>query len=55
MELYERYRDESERYGNLVLCGRLAEFRYYNMDVCIEHALEKFEELRKILKGEEDR
>ena len=46
---YEQYKRESEKYGNIVLCGRLAEFRYYNMDVCIEHALEKFEEVKKKL------
>ena len=49
MEMYEKYKAESEKYGNIILCGRLAEFRYYNMDVCIEHALEKFEEVKKYL------
>ena len=49
MEMYEKYKAESEKYGNIILCGRLAEFRYYNMDVCIEHALEKFEEVREYL------
>ena len=44
--LYGQYLAEAERYGNIVLCGRLAEFKYYNMDVCIEHALEKFEEIK---------
>ncbi len=49
VKLYEKYYEEAERYGNIVLCGRLAEYRYYNMDVCIEHALEKFEEIKKKL------
>lgn len=49
MRQYELYKKEVEKYGNIVLCGRLAEFRYYNMDVCIEHALEKFEEIREKL------
>ncbi len=48
-ELYMKYVHEAERYGNIVLCGRLAEYRYYNMDVCIEHALEKFEEVKQRL------
>ena len=48
-KLYEKYLAEAERYGNIVLCGRLAEYRYYNMDVCIEHALEKFEDIKKQL------
>ena len=45
-KLYAHYVAEAEKYGNIVLCGRLAEFKYYNMDVCIEHALEKFNEIR---------
>ena len=44
-ERYQLYLQEAEKYGNIVLCGRLAEFKYYNMDVCIEHALEKFDEI----------
>lgn len=48
-KLYKKYLDESNKYGNIVLCGRLAEFKYYNMDVCIEHALEKFEEIKSKL------
>ena len=44
--LYGKYLAEAEKYGNIVLCGRLAEFKYYNMDVCIEHALAKFEEIK---------
>lgn len=46
LKLYEKYRAEAEKYGNIVLCGRLAEYRYYNMDVCIEHAFEKFNEIK---------
>lgn len=46
-ELYRLYLHEAEKYGNIVLCGRLAEFKYYNMDVCIEHALEKFKKIKK--------
>lgn len=46
---YERYRQEAESYGNIFLCGRLAEFKYYNMDDCILHAFDVFEEIRKYL------
>lgn len=46
---YKMYLGESDKYGNIILCGRLAEFKYYNMDICIEHALEKFEEIRNRL------
>lgn len=48
---YEKYVSEAKTYGNIFLCGRLAEFKYYNMDICIEHAFEKFEEIRKRLSG----
>lgn len=48
-EIYAKYVKEAEQYGNIVLCGRLAEFKYYNMDICIEHALEKFEAIRERL------
>lgn len=46
---YEQYRQEAERYNNIFLCGRLAEFRYYNMDDCILHAFDVFEEIDKYL------
>ena len=38
--LYEKYRAEAERYENLRLLGRLAEYQYYNMDVIVGRALE---------------
>lgn len=47
--VYARYAAEAERYENLFLCGRLAEFRYYNMDVCIEHALSYFARVKTYL------
>ena len=49
-EMYAKYVKETNKYGNIVLCGRLAEFKYYNMDICIEHALQKFEEIKEKLK-----
>lgn len=49
LKTYEKYLKEIEKYGNIILCGRLAEFRYYNMDICIEHALEKYQDVKKIL------
>lgn len=38
--LYEKYKSEAEKYNNLLLCGRLADFKYYNMDQALEKALE---------------
>jgi UDP-galactopyranose mutase len=50
-EVYARYLKLAGRYKNLFLCGRLAEFRYYNMDICIEHALEYFDNIKVFLDG----
>lgn len=47
--VYNRYVEESKKYGNIFLCGRLAEFRYIDMHTCIEHALEYFESIRAYL------
>lgn len=37
---YEKYAGLLRRYSNFHLCGRLADYRYYNMDAAILHALE---------------
>ena len=36
---YLQYNTEAAKYSNLVLCGRLAEYKYYNMDQAIEAVL----------------
>lgn len=36
---YAQYRDAAEKIPNLILCGRLADFKYYNMDQALERAL----------------
>jgi UDP-galactopyranose mutase len=46
---YAKYLALSKKYKNIFLCGRLAEFKYYNMDVCIEHALEYFENIKEYI------
>lgn len=38
-KLYEKYKKDCERYCKLFLSGRLADFRYYNMDQALERAL----------------
>lgn len=40
--LYEEYLEEAKRYKNLILMGRLADYKYYNIDKMIEIAMEKF-------------
>lgn len=37
---YLKYEIEARKYTNLYLCGRLADFKYYNMDQALERALE---------------
>lgn len=38
-EIYQKYLKESKAYDNLLLCGRLADFKYYNMDQALECAI----------------
>ncbi|MCE7699609.1 MAG: UDP-galactopyranose mutase, partial [Methanobacterium paludis] len=42
--LYTRYRENAKRINNLILVGRLAEYKYYNMDIVVNAALTKFKE-----------
>ena len=43
--LYNKYLDVAREYSNLYLCGRLAEYKYYNMDAVILRAFKLFEEI----------
>lgn len=43
---YKEYLKYSGKFKNLTLCGRLADFKYYNMDQVIERALNVYEEIR---------
>lgn len=38
-ELYEKYRTEAETLENVLICGRLGEYRYYDMDQAIGRAM----------------
>lgn len=42
---YQAYKELSDKIPNLIPLGRLAEYRYYNMDAIVEHALEVVSEL----------
>lgn len=44
--LYKAYREKADAISNLHLCGRLAEYQYYNMDQALENALELCEKLK---------
>lgn len=40
LKLYERYKDLTKKYDRMYLLGRLAEYKYYNIDAITERALE---------------
>jgi UDP-galactopyranose mutase len=48
-KLAAKYRGEAEREPNTIFVGRLAEYKYYNMDIVVARALEVFED--EVLKG----
>lgn len=43
--MYRQYKEYAASFENLYLCGRLADFKYYNMDQCVLRALEVFKEM----------
>lgn len=45
--LYERYLELAKSVERLYLCGRLAEYHYYDMDAVVESAFEVCERMRK--------
>lgn len=44
-DLYRKYLEKATRINNLILVGRLAEYKYYNMDIVIKVALGKFHDI----------
>lgn len=38
-EMYQKYKTDADKIKNLTLCGRLAEYKYYNMDQIVKNAL----------------
>ena len=47
-ELFLKYKKLAERINNLLCCGRLADFKYYNIDEAIDRALDVVEKLEEI-------
>jgi UDP-galactopyranose mutase len=45
--LYKRYEDDAERLTNVTFVGRLATYKYYNMDQVVGQALAAFKRLQK--------
>lgn len=46
-ELAQKYRDETVKEKDVIFLGRLAEYKYYDMDDVIRRALDVFEEIKK--------
>lgn len=46
-EIYNKYQKEAKKLKSVYFIGRLAEYKYYNMDQVVKRALEVFEELSK--------
>lgn len=44
-ELFAKYKKLAEQVDNLICCGRLADFKYYNIDQAIDRALDVAEKL----------
>lgn len=44
-ELYLKYKSKADELKNVLFCGRLAEYQYFNMDQVVANTLKKFEEL----------
>lgn len=47
--IYQKYLNDASSFKNLFLCGRLAEFRYYNMDECILRAFDVIRDIEAFL------
>lgn len=42
-KLFEKYKKEADKLSSVIFCGRLADYKYYNMDQVIARALMLFE------------
>ena len=45
--LYAKYQEKAKNINNLIYAGRLADFKYYNMDMALKRALEVYEEIKE--------
>jgi UDP-galactopyranose mutase len=42
-EIYNKYLNEAKKLKNIIFCGRLADYKYYNMDQIVARSLNIFE------------
>ena len=47
LELYNKYLEKASKIPNFYLIGRLAQYKYFNMDLVINEALKLFEKLKE--------
>ena len=45
---YELYKEYAKKYKNLYLLGRLANYKYINMDIAVKNAMELFDNINEI-------
>ena len=45
---YEKYKNIAKDYSNLILLGRLAEYKYYDMDDAVERALKVYNDIKGV-------
>ena len=46
-EIYKLYENEAKKFDNIYFVGRLANYKYYNMDKVVEEALKLFDKIKK--------
>ena len=54
MERFEIYKKLADHYCNLYVCGRLGDYKYYNMDAAIIRALEIEKRIEGALNGQKE-
>ena len=47
MALYNKYLDKTAQIPNFYLIGRLAQYKYFNMDLVINEALKLFDQIKE--------
>ena len=46
-KLYEMYANEAAKYKKLYLLGRLANYKYINMDIAVYNAMKMFDKINE--------
>lgn len=54
IRLFQRYKNEATKYENLYVCGRLGDYKYYNMDAAIMRAMEIADQIEESIRENEN-